>query len=128
MSTCLDRAPFTGQAITAGAVPDFGFTEQQSDIRTSLFIPHRVLTLRPFQAARDSPHSLWLSRARRRSLLYRRRSRRPVSFRTARLFLKRRKPFRVPSLPLSDTQGRSCRKHSTLPSWVRPKLDRSKRA
>src|SRR5258708_9915259 len=35
MSTCLERAPLMGQAITAGALHGFAFTEQQSDIRIS---------------------------------------------------------------------------------------------
>src|SRR6266404_6135568 len=35
MPTRLDRPPFAGQPITAGAAPDFAFTEQQSDMRIS---------------------------------------------------------------------------------------------
>src|SRR5438067_13563347 len=40
MSTCLERAPVMGQAITAGALPGFAFTEQQSDIRISSSHPY----------------------------------------------------------------------------------------
>src|SRR5260370_35162138 len=39
MSTCLERAPLTGQAITAGAVPVFPFTAQQSDIHVASSLP-----------------------------------------------------------------------------------------
>src|SRR5260370_8892641 len=40
MSTCLERAPLMGQAIRAGALPGFAFTEQQSDIRISSSRPY----------------------------------------------------------------------------------------
>src|SRR5258708_22752383 len=40
MSTCLERAPLTGQAITAGALPGFAFTEQQFDMRISWSRPN----------------------------------------------------------------------------------------
>src|SRR6266404_9820708 len=39
MSTCLERAPLMGQAITAGAIDVFTFTEQQSDIHVASSLP-----------------------------------------------------------------------------------------
>src|SRR6266852_7635614 len=44
MSTCLERTPFTGQAITAGAL-ELSPSEQQSDMRTPPSRLHRGFEL-----------------------------------------------------------------------------------
>src|SRR5262249_31197320 len=132
----------TGQAATAGA-SEVLFTEQQSDMRTPLFLiernPHlkndcsdlrreNSINWRSFQAATGNPHSSWPSSARRWWFLYHQRSTRLASFRTAHRSLKPPELSGVPSLPLSGTPRRSCRIHSRLPSWVTPKPARSARA
>src|SRR5216684_2121400 len=62
MSTCLERAPLTGQGITAGALPGFAFTEQQSDIRISSSRPYSYSAVFLFGAL---IRLRWIARIRR---------------------------------------------------------------
>src|SRR5260221_10542240 len=100
MSTCLQLAPFTGQAITAGAAPGFAFTEQQSDMHVSLPYPNHIAPTNlvigwPSPVARDSLHLSWLSPASRCWFLHRRRSPTLVSFHNVLLPSKHQRLFRA---------------------------------
>src|SRR5260370_35779022 len=114
MCTCLERAPFTGQTITNGAVPVFAFTEHQSDIHVSsphpalLHVSQRLLTLRPSRVGTDSPHLLWLSRAHPCWFLHRLGAPQPVCFRIAHPPLKRPQLFPALPAPLWGRLPKSC--------------------